>query len=251
MPPKTTLKPDRTAPLDWTDDDLPPPRLPAIARNAKPPPVEEEVQPRMKPVLMVPTSPDAVLNNLVARDIVDPAGPLEPVSATIGILTKLVSGIASDGDIAEVKDSLTRITSHQQEKSDVFQAILNQLDQERVADMVEVRAHSEKVIKRASMRGDMTTGEAIHVWRTASDVIDKCQLRQKNVKAVDTVTVVEKVDLKKQELERSVQQRWEGTTPQGREIIRKKLFALKRQMLAQDSTLEATGTLTTEVTTPS
>ena len=47
------------------------------------------------------------------------------------------------------------------------------------------------------------------------------------------MAVVEKVDVKRQHTDRTLEARWAGTTPQGREIIRKKLYDLKKEILAE------------------
>ena len=53
---------------------------------------------------------------------------------------------------------------------------------------------------------------------------------EKADKAVDYMGAVEKIDTNKQKVESEVRSRWEGTTPQGRELIRKKLWEIKREM---------------------
>lgn len=197
----------------------------------------------MKPVIAMGSSPQAVMNNVIAREIADPSGPIEPVSPTVKVLTRLVSGLMTDGDIEDVKAALTRIASHQQEKADLFAAIMNQIDQERVGDFLEIRCHQEKVLKRSAVRGDMTTQDAVNIWHIANNVIAACQANQKHVKAVDTVMTVDKVDQRSGALEQTIKQRWEGTTPQGREIIRKRLFGIKRELTGQRIIdVESTGT---------
>lgn len=197
----------------------------------------------MKPVIALGSSPQAVMNNVIAREIANPSGPIEPVSPTVKVLTRLISGLMTDGDIEDVKAALTRIASHQQEKSDLFAAIMNQIDQERVGDFLEIRCHQEKVLKRSAVRGDMTTQDAVNIWHIANNVIAACQANQKHVKAVDTAMTVDKVDQHGGALEQTIKQRWEGTTPQGREIIRKRLFGIKREMTGQRVIdIETTGT---------
>lgn len=197
----------------------------------------------MKPVIAMGSSPQAVMNNVIAREIADPSGPIEPVSPTVKVLTRLVSGLMTDGDIEDVKAALTRIASHQQEKADLFAAIMNQIDQERVGDFLEIRCHQEKVLKRSAVRGDMTTQDAVNIWHIANNVIATCQANQKHVKTMDTVMTVDKVDQRSGALEQTIKQRWEGTTPQGREIIRKRLFGIKRELTGQRVIdVESTGT---------
>ena len=149
------------------------------------------------------------------------------------VLTKLAEGTATDGDISSVKDELVRIAGNQLEKADVFSSVMNQIDHERLVDWTFIRAQSEKEIKRAASRGDMSTIEAVTVYNLANEAINQIQQRQPKTKPVDTVAVVEKVDVKRQHTDRTLEARWAGTTPQGREIIRKKLYDLKKEILAE------------------
>ena len=204
------------------------PRLPDIVRRAKP--VEK---PQMVPVMVPPTSAAAVINNLIAEDILNPATPLEPVSHTHDVLAALVAGMSKDGDIASVKDELTRIAANQTEKADVITTVLNQIDHERLADMLFMRAKMEKHLKRAASRGEINTSQAMAIYGLADETIKAIQAKQAKTKPVDSGTTVAKVDSSQQIAERHAADRWEGTTPQGREIIRKKLFTLKRMVMAE------------------
>lgn len=220
----------------WAEEDIPLPRLPDAARRSKPPQCAEDgaPAPARKPLISVVTlsnSKESAINEVIVRELADPSGPIEEVSPTVTILNKLVTGMTNGTDLKEIRETLTKIAAHQVEKSDLFTSVLNQIDQERTADWILIRALMEKIVKRAAQRGDINSTQATAIWQMANTAISECQSRQPKTKAVDTITVVETVDLNKQELERTIQQRWEGTTPQGREIIRKKLFALKRQLL--------------------
>lgn len=182
---------------------------------------------------MLPTSSSAIVNNLLAREVNDPSGPVEPVSDTVKTLIRLTAAVSKGEDISDIKTDIVRIVSHQPEKADVFQSVLNLIDQERTTDMVEIRAEVEKQLKRAVKRGDLTTQECLAVWEIANGIIKENQSKAAKLnKPMDTFTVVEKVDYHQVHAERVVQQKWEGTTPQGRQIIRMKLFDLKRHVQA-------------------
>jgi hypothetical protein len=211
-----------------------PPKLPA------PPPPKNRFTPRPKPIPtprpepMLPNSPAAVLNNLLVREITNPSGEDEPLSPTVQVLVRLTEGLSTGSDISDIRNEITRIAQHQPEKADLYNAVVNLIDQERATDAIVMRGSTEKIIKRAARRGDLSTGEALAVWKMASEIIKEVQDKQADGhKGVDTVTIVEKVDYAKQQVERTVQQKWENTSSQSREIIRKKLFDLKRQLRAK------------------
>lgn len=186
-----------------------------------------------RPIFMEPTSSHAVLNNMVSRDSLDPQEELEPMSPTVTGLSATVKAMALGQDISPYKDHIQQIAVNQPEKGDVVRAYVNQANHELIADMIEMRHNAVRHIKRASRRNDVSVSESLVIWRMTNEQLPELvDGLNKNDKAVDTVTVVEKIDYHRQQVERSVQQRWEGTTPQGRELIRKKLWEIERQMKA-------------------
>lgn len=186
-----------------------------------------------QPVLVdMPCTEAAILNNLVCRELLNPSGPLEPLSLTVTSLQATVDAMSKGTDITPYKEHIQRIASNQPEKGDVIRSYLNQLDHELIADMAIMRANSIRVIKRASGRSDMTVSEALVVWRMCNDQLPSLK-KGLDDKSVDSVTVVEKIDYAKQQAERITHREWEGTTPQGRELIRKKLWEVKREVMAK------------------
>lgn len=207
------------------------------SKNATPAAPEPEITPEtrftFRPVPVMPTTTEGIINNLMVRGITDPSGEVEPLSPTVGLLQQLAHGLTYGDDLNKIKPELLRIAQHQPEKSDLFNAVINQINKERIADNMIIICGAEKRLKHDAQRGDLSTGEAIAVWRNSREVIKEIKAEEAETsKAVDTITIVEKVDYTKQQVERTVQKRWENTTPFGREIIRKKLFELKQQMVA-------------------
>jgi len=233
MPPATdALKPimvksreiksssDRPGPTHTPD---PPPKNPSPA---------PETQKFAKAEMMLPTSSSAVVNNFIARKMGE--GPsAEPVSNTVKVLTRLSNAVSTGADISDIKTDIVRIISNQPEKADMFQGVLNCVDQERTSDMVEIRATVEKQLKRAVQSGGATTPECLAIWEIANSVIEKNQAKSAKMnKPVDSASL-QKVDASRIETEHMIQQKWEGTTPQGRQIIRMKLFELKRHVAVE------------------
>lgn len=186
-----------------------------------------------RPTQMMPTSEHAVLNNLVSRDVVAPKEPLEPLSPTVTGLSALVAKMSRGEDISEFRAHIQQVAANQPEKGDVVRAYVNQADYELIADYVEMRANAVRHIKRATRRDEVSVSEGLVVWRMSNEqLVTLTKGISENDKAVDTTTVIEKIDFHRQQVERSVQQKWEGTTPQGRELIRKKLWELQRKVNA-------------------
>jgi len=188
--------------------------------------------PMGRPVLMDSCSPMAVINNLVCREVIDPSAPLAPLSATVLGLEATVRAMSDGTDISPFKAHIQRVAANQLEKSDVIRAYLNQIDHETIADLAVMRASSLRVIKAATARSDVNVGEALVIWRMVNEQLPELKKSLSDDKAVDGVSITEKIDYNRQQTERTVSLRWEGTTPQGRELIRKKLWTVKREMQA-------------------
>ena len=96
----------------------------------------------------------------------------------------------------------------------------------------------------------MNVSEAIVAWQLANKEI-ALVLKAKqgdNTSPVDAKSVVDKISASQQETDIETAKKWEYTSPQGREIIRKKLWEIKREVVATQ-TVTATETVTAAETT--
>jgi len=193
----------------------------------------EETVRGLKPVVMLPTSEAAVLNNLACRELIDPSGPIDPPSPTIRLLRSTVHAIARGNDISAYKEELARISANQGEKTDLVLSQLSQLDTERLPALVEMNDNFTRLIQAASRRKDVTVGEAMAGWRIAKEEIS--QLRQKleanRTLNVDGNLAVDKIDSSHQIANSVTAEKWQYTTPQGRELIRKALWEIKQEII--------------------
>lgn len=202
-----------------------------------------------RPVPMLPGSDMAVMNNMICREELYPSGPIPPPSPTITGLKDVMHAIATGTDLTPFKENIERVTSNQPEKGEVVNAYLKQADKEVLVKMVAMRDRAVTIIEHVSARTDMTVSEALVVWKMTSDQIPGLSKNVGTEKPVDRAHVIEKIDYSKATVERDVRRRWEGTTPQGRELIRKKLWEVKREVLAEQGVMP-TGILPVEPTEP-
>lgn len=195
------------------------------------------------PGLVPPTSPNAVLSNLVSRDESTPTRDVAPPSPTILGLQRLIQSIANHEPLQPHRDNIEQVVSNMPEKSELINAFLSQIDSEFTVNLVIMRDRVFRVIMRASERGDITVQEGMVLWRLANEQLALIG-KKANEKPVDGAHAVEKIDHSHQRMERESQRRWEGTTPQGRELIRKRLWEIKQEMSAK---VEVTETYTETV----
>jgi hypothetical protein len=203
-----------------------------------PPPKSRRLVPTLSPL---PTSPIEVVNNVICRDIVEePANDdLDkeiPPDPTIGLLESVVTGVIDGSSLEAVKDEVTRLLGCPREKSDVIGALLRTHDYYRVAQWVRVRHDNERRIFKASQRGDLTTAESLAFLRLACAEISTITASTKAETHPDSGSMVDKLDNAQAERDKLAAEKYKGTTPHGREIVRKKLEAEKKKLLAERST---------------
>jgi hypothetical protein len=129
-------------------------------------------------------------------------------------------------------------------------------DFRRVAEFLRVRRRSEAYLLRMFNRGAMNVQDAMTFARLAEDNIQRIRSTLRGPKqpgqdgAKFTETVVEKLELTdgtkaERRVQRTVQATWDendGTTPQGREIVRRKLYAMQKKMREAAAAREAQET---------
>jgi hypothetical protein len=186
------------------------------------------------PVLVdVPRNETEAINNVLCRDVVRPDDPDDvPEDPTVPVLEQLVRGIVNGTDLTPVKDTVQRMLAHQRDKAEVIASVLQNHEFHRVAEWTKVRSENERRLFRASKRGDLTTTESIAFMRTANQEINDFMARvmalaKSNQQALDP-QVVERMDTANIQEDTATLDHFKGTTPHGREIIRRRLYALKK-----------------------
>jgi len=183
----------------------------------------------MKPVMSTDATPMAVVNNVIARELIDPSPdtgeaiddlPLDALKAT-------VYGMNHGQSLGELQPHAMRLASFAKDKAELVSAILQSHELDRLVANLESRAICEKVGHRALRRGDISCLEALAVLdRLDGEIAAGIVLLKKDSPALDSGSVMDKVNSNRQEVERDVQHKFTGTTPQGREIIRRSALAM-------------------------
>ena len=200
------------------------------------------------PLVMMEGSEAATLNNLIAREVAAPTGQEIEPSPTVRLLVETVSAISRGQDITPFKEALDRIVENQAEKTDLILAQLSQIDDERIAALTEIQERSERLLRQACRRGDITVGEMLATWRlTGSELATLRQSKQKQrTSGIDGASAINKLQERNSSATEKLAAKWEYTTPQGREIIRKRLWELNRNVQREKAAeVEAATTTTT------
>lgn len=219
-------------PSKANEPTVPPEELPPPHRvGCKPaPPVTRK--PVAIPTLIDDTpGPLGVLHTAFLREIVNPSGPDQPEHPAIGTFCAIVDGVINNEDISTRKDEINRAMSNQPEKVMAVMAGLRDVQMNWLKEWVITLNFSQQSIHRLCRNSGLSSTEFLAVFNVAYNVLDKLARGiGDNVPQLDSLTITEKLDFKKQQAEKIVRQQYAGTTPQGMEIIRKKLYALEKQV---------------------
>lgn len=218
-----------------------PPPLPPPPPQAQLPEGEAAPKRKRRPIaepdpVMIPATTDDVLNNVLCREIVNPQSGDEeaPADPNIAVLDEIANGLAHGTSVNHVKDDIIRIASHQAEKTQVVKTVLQAIDLTRVNRFVQVRHTAEVALERAVKRGDLKSTEYVAFLRYSQDELEKIKKELANqsnhMNSFDTQSVIEKVDHARQKVDAQAEERFAGTTPQGREIIRKQLYVVEKAL---------------------
>ena len=174
------------------------------------------------------------LHRIIARE-----AALEPVdssqSRTLSTISRVIDSFVHGGDLNGIKDEVVRLLMSPQEKATVMLGLLQNADMDRLKLFLFIRERTEKLLERAMKRGDLTCAEAIALRGVAAGEIASIRANlEAEQTAQDTTTLMEKVDYRTQQVERRVEHTIRGTSPQGREIIRRRIYALQKQMAAKN-----------------
>ncbi len=188
-------------------------------------------------VPLLSDSPEALINNVLCREIQDPTtGFTEPApDPNITVLDEISRGISQGTDINHVKDDAMRIAAHQTEKASMVRALMRGVDINRLNRFVRVRDKAEHELSKAAMRGDLKSHEYLAFLRMSALEIKEIMVNLSSEEmhksaGSDSAGMLAKMDHTQQAQESASARQYKGTTPQGREIIRKQIYDMKTQL---------------------
>jgi len=176
--------------------------------------------------MLPPSTEEAILNNILCREELDPTGPPLELSPTTDNFFATVKAFSSGSNVPN-KSDIERVTASLPEKVEISLAFASQSDIEQLPYAKAAQMKSIVRLNRAADRNDLTVGDNIVIWRIANAAEERIRANLEKVKPVNGAANVEKIDQRKLDAKQAAERYWEGTTPQGREIIRKTIW--KRQ----------------------
>lgn len=186
---------------------------------------------------MMPGSPEAVINNVLVRELQDPSqdANAHTPDPNITVLDEIAKGISLGTDINHVRDDALRIASHQQEKVNIVKALMRGVDINRLNRFVQVRDRAEHELAKAAMRGDLKSTEYLAFLRMGCNEIKEIMENLSTDEITkngggDSVGMLNKMDHAQQAQEQQAVLQYKNTTPLGREVIRKQIHRMKTKL---------------------
>lgn len=148
----------------------------------------------------------------------------------LDLLQQVIDGFQTGKSIAGLGDKLAQLTSNQEQRSELINALVLSHDYSRLAKYMAVRSKLEDDLLAAASRDDLTASERVIMLKLVSDeaelISQRVQSSSTGIK--DMVSLMNKVDYALQVGEHNLRSQYAKTTPQGREIVRRLAVRLSR-----------------------
>jgi hypothetical protein len=175
-----------------------------------------------------------VLNDLVTRQMIDvvegkvQSPDLRP-DASLLVLGELVQAFDSGHGLGQVKSQVDRLTMAQDDRMVLVDSLVTQHSLVRMARLMAARDRLERFMLSATERSDLTPSEALLFLKMIQTDMSEIKESIKPTPIKDARGLVDKVDYAQKRTLAGAMAKYDRTSPQGREIIRKVLHGLLKR----------------------
>lgn len=148
----------------------------------------------------------------------------------LDVLENVVKGIKHGTDISSHEEQIEKLVLNQEQRAELIDNILLTHDYDRLVKYIKARKVLEDFMLLCAERGDLSVTEALAFMKIVHDESETLQGRVKAgaTSIKDVVSMLHKVDYAIQANEKGLQKKFDKTTPQGREIIRRLAHKLQK-----------------------
>lgn len=182
------------------------------------------------------TGQAAAVRDVMHRQLTDGAEAAQRVFAegqndnVLKVLDTVVSGIKNGTDISANQEEISKLILNQESRAELIDNILLTHDYDRLVKYVRARKVLEDFLLLSCQRGDLSATEALAFMKI---VMSESETLQNRIKAgatsvKDILGLVNKADFALQVKETELSKKFEKTSPQGREIIRRLAHRLNK-----------------------
>jgi hypothetical protein len=146
--------------------------------------------------------------------------------ASLTVLGELVQAFDSGEGLHRVKSEVDRLTMAQEERMVLVDSLVTQHSLVRMTRLMAARDKLERFMLSATERSDLTPSEALLFLKMIQTDMAEIKDSIKPTAIKDAKGLVDKVDYAQKKTLAGAMSRYDRTSPQGREIIRKVLHGL-------------------------
>jgi hypothetical protein len=205
-----------------------------------------------KPVdpLTALASPNPAMAMVMLRQLRDMKGPMPDTSAGVELIEKLEIGLKNGQDITSLSDAISAHILGDDEHNELLLRLVDSVDRDRTTEILKSRSKWEDFCHGCMRRGDLSIVEGMALmayWNgqlgTIISRIDKKRARGETNVGRETQELVERVNRPTIMEHKELQRKFDGASPQEREILRKLGFKLEQLLAARITTTKETQTV--------
>jgi len=187
---------------------------------------------RRRATVATPSPPEVTeeVAAVIERQAEESPQIVERFMGVMSALQKTVESATTGVPLNEVeKTQIKQMVQGQEVKSEIISNLVLAKDYERLYKFMEARDVLEDAVIEASRRADLSGAEKIALLKYFSDeskfLAAKVNASSSSL-ARDMQALFDKIDTQAQANERALQEQLAGTSPQGREVVRRVLYTL-------------------------
>ena len=146
------------------------------------------------------------------------------------VLENVVNDIVSGGDLSRRKEEIEKLTTGQEERADLIDNLTLTHDYTRLVRFLKAQEKLETFVFNAMNRGSLSPMESLSYLKYICEEKKSLEGRIKagSTSIKDFVSLINKINYTVQISHRDLEKKLKNTTPQGREIIRRAAYKIRK-----------------------
>ena len=154
------------------------------------------------------------------------AYPDEAVDA----LKRVLRGITAGEDLKDSEPMIARLVANQEARAKVINSLIMTHDYERLVRFIDVRKNMDRVIIDAAANKELKWQTAVNLYKLVTLEVEEIsgRMRAQMMGNTEMLNLIQKVGWATDMDDMALADKLKGTSPQGREIIRRVAYKLKK-----------------------
>lgn len=156
----------------------------------------------------------------------------QPKNAALDALDRVVEGVIEGKDLSPHFSEIARLIHAQDRRAEIISQLVLTHDYARIARALRAREQLEESLFAAALNDDLLPAEKVLLLEKLESIVTTSRkaIGAETVSINDIQTMLEKLDYTAEMANAGMGNKLKGTTPQGREIVRKLLVQVSRKV---------------------